>query len=219
MKRILCVVTCHRFQYADGDTGAAHKNGEQKDRSEAIRKTWYQTWKEKYRGQIDVKFFYGCPPDSRVPGENEIFLDCPDDYQNLPVKVKATFRWCLENGYDFAGKLDDDVFVYIDKLLKEFSPKDYQGYSNGWFVSGAFYWISKRAMQYVVDEPWLPEQWAEDQYTGKTLGKYRILPEHDERFQVCYCDVCLTKYPKDSRLTQHTHKPEQMFELYNSTLR
>lgn len=214
MKRVLCVLTCHKFSYAQGDTGMAHHNGEQKARTSAARETWYKIWKQKYQSEVDVKFFFGQPPDDRKPGENEVFLDCPDDYPNLPLKTKAIFKWCVENGYDYAAKLDDDVYVYVGKILKEFNPKDYQGYSNGWFISGAFYWLSRRAMEIVANAPWSPDQWAEDQFVGRTLAPHGILPEHDERFQVCYCDICCKKYPKDARLTQHTNKPEQMFALF-----
>lgn len=212
MRLLIAIPTCHQYVYHDA--GAAHRNGNNVLRSNAIRETWYKIW-EKHREEIDLKFFFGHFPSeaTRCPNPDEIFLDVPDDYSNLPAKVQKTFQWALDQGYDYVLKVDDDVFVYVDRLLKEFEEVDYKGASGGDFISGAAYWISRRAMQIIVDTPWPKEEWAEDRWVGKTLGKHGILPLNDDRFQVCHCDVCLKKFSEESRITLHTNGPELMYRL------
>lgn len=212
MKRLIAVPTCH--QYAYHDAGAAHRNGRNELRSNAIRQTWYNNWKLR-KEEIDLKFFYGHFPSeaTRCPNPDEIFLDIPDDYPNLPAKVQKTFQWALDQGYDYVLKVDDDVYVYIDALLAGFDPNiEYIGCTGGDFISGAAYWISRRAMEFIVNEPWTSDQWAEDRFVGRTLGKHGITPTHDDRFQVCACDICLKKFPPESRITLHTTRPEMMFD-------
>lgn len=216
VKRLIAVVSCHSYQYPKPDEGAAHHSGTNEPRSQAIRNTWYKNWL-KYKKHIDLKFFLGVSANGENPKPDEIFLDVPDDYYSLPEKVQKTFQWALDNGYDYVLKVDDDVFVRIERLLKEFEPADYRGFSCGWFISGAAYWISRKAMKAVTNDLWNrigPEGWAEDKSVGRTLEKYNILPQHDERFQVCACDVCLKKFSENNQITLHTNKPETMYELF-----
>jgi hypothetical protein len=175
-----------------------------------------------------MTFFYGLP-DTLSTLELEpdsVTLESPDDYRHLPYKVKEMFRYALDHGYDYVLKVDDDTFVWLDRLLDRFLPTDYLGYVSGipdtgdvtgLYASGAAYWISAKAMQFVVDAEWNPEEWAEDKWVGKVLAENGILPVHDERMRVCHCDLCVTPYSETST-TQHLGPNIGMMkELYDAS--
>lgn len=218
MRLLIAIPTCHSLVYPQHDQGAAHHNRTDNVRSSAIRNTWYKD----AAGKIDVKFFYGRWPAeaTRLPQDDEIFLDVLDDYYSLPVKVQTMFQWCLDEGYDQVLKCDDDVFVYIDRLLGDFRPTDYKGYQvsavDGPYASGTAYWVSRRAMQLIVNEPWNGD-WAEDKWVGKTLLKHGIALENDERFHCCHCADCLRSFPEEKRISSHTVSPERIYELMENT--
>lgn len=216
MKRLIAVISCHSYQYPSQDEGAAHHSGLNSQRSRAIRDTWYKNWQQKYRSEIDLKFFLGRDR-RRTPEENEIFLDCDDDYYSLPRKVQMTFQWALEHGYSDVIKIDDDVWCYVERLLRNFQSTEYKGFVlesiSGRYTSGTAYWLNCKAMQVIADAEWNPVDWAEDKWVGKTLAAYGIHPEHDERYQCCHCPDCAKKFPKDSRITTHLINPREMYEL------
>ena len=223
-KCLIACKSCFEYRYEPSDVGAAHRNGKDELRSKSIRDTWYKDW-EKVSDQISLKFFYGLPPEGGAfLEENSIILECPDDYVNLPLKTQKIMEWAYESGYENVLLVDDDIFVFIDNLLADIkswkTPPIYRGHANGWFASGAAYWVNRPAMQIVMDERWNPSiTTMEDQFVGKTLGKYDILPEHDERYIACPCDICLKKTDLSRRLTQLTAKPQDMYNLYNATVR
>lgn len=215
MKRLIGVVTCHRYQYPTQDEGAAHHSGANELRANAIRNTWYRIWKERYSDQIDLKFFLGRA--ARAPQENEIFLDCADDYYSLPAKVQNMLGWARDNGYDDTLKLDDDVWLYVDRLLSDFQSTDYKGFvlesADGAYTSGTAYWLNRQSMQTVANATWNPAEWAEDKWVGRVLSTHGIKPVHDERYQCCHCDHCSHKFPEDSRISSHVIDPRRMYEL------
>src|SRR5271169_4506736 len=87
---------------------ACHKNG---DLQQACRDTWVGKWKH----LVDIRFFIGRP---LVPSRaDEVHLDVPDDYKQLPLKTRAMFQYTLDNGYDRLFKCDDDTHVHIPRLL------------------------------------------------------------------------------------------------------
>ena len=220
---LIAVKSCFEYRYEPSDVGAAHRNGKDELRSKSIRDTWYKDW-EKVSDQISLKFFYGLPPEGGAfLEENSIILECPDDYPNLPLKTRGIFEWALDSGYESVLLCDDDIYVWIFRILADIqtwqTPPTYRGHSNGWFCSGAAYWINRYAMECVLMEPWKKEQWAEDQHCGKCLEKHGITPEHDDRYIACPCDICLKKIDLGKRLTQLTSNPQQMYDLHNATVR
>jgi len=219
MKIIACI-SCHALRYPKHDQGGGHHNGE--SRIQAVKDTWYKNW-QKVSDQIDLKFFYGRWPEesTRLPEDNEVFLDCRDDYYGLPEKVKAVFKWCTENGYDHICKVDDDVFVHLDRLLANFEPVDYRGYEcegpTGKYASGTAYWISSRAAKLVAEAELDPKWWAEDATVGLILARNNISLVNDERYLCCSCEVCLKKYSQDSIISIHTTRPEQMYSFMETS--
>lgn len=212
MRPLIAVISCHCYQYPKHDEGPAHHSGINESRSQAIRNTWYKNW-EKYKDQIDLKFFYGRSDET--PRENEIFLECRDDYYGLPEKVQKMFGWSVQQGYEQILKIDDDVFLYVDRLLNDLNDTDYKGFvlesCDGLYTSGTAYWLSKKAAQIVASASWNPKEWAEDKWVGKILAEQNIFPIHDERFQCCHCKQCEVRYPESKRISTHTVDPKQMY--------
>jgi hypothetical protein len=134
---------------------------------------------------IDYKFFLSHQ--SREPLPDEVFLDVPDNYSSLPLKVRAMCRWALQNGFsDGLLKADDDVIVYPDRLLANLPEQDYTGFINQAVVpycSGFTYWLSAPATK-IISETDISEDQAEDRWVGTTLAKHNIRPFYDKRF--CY---------------------------------
>jgi len=100
----------------------------------------------------------GNPDQSEESIYNEethvVTLKCPDDYEGLPRKIKAGFRF-VKNRFDpdFVFKVDDDMFVDIDKLM-DASKNIYCDYagtcsyypSHGLYFAGPLYYVSRKGI-------------------------------------------------------------------------
>jgi hypothetical protein len=97
-----------------------------------------------------------------------VTLKCRDDYDGLRDKIKAGFRFVKQRfNPDFVFKIDDDVFVDLDKLMQ--SSKnincDYAGVSAyypscGIYFGGPLYYVSRTGIEALQDMPtdkWTPE--------------------------------------------------------------
>ena len=173
MTRILiAVVTCRRFRA----------------RADVQRRTWVP----RVIG-AEVRFFVGAGEGELLPDEVEFDVD--DGYQGLPQKVQRAFRWAVDQGYDHILKLDDDVYVVAERLMKFFNPTcDYRGRvrapsrendaprlygpRESEFCSGYAYWVSARAANIVSAMP-ANGDWAEDRFCGNVLAKAGIRAVHD----------------------------------------
>jgi hypothetical protein len=195
---LFAVVTCHRRTYASEAQHHIHKNQENAH-VEWVRKTWLPD----AQGKVDVRFFYGMGS-SREPLADEIFLDVGDDYYSLVAKTRAVWQYALTMGYDYVLKLDDDVFLDVDKTLAGFIPVDYRGtlregevntYGTSEltckYACGPAYWLSRRAMQVIVDSP-LPATPYEDRATGYALTTAGVLLTESTDLMTCLCKDCLT---------------------------
>lgn len=168
MKSLIAVMTCHRFG----------------ERVQAIRDTWL---KDVDPEKFDVRFFVGG-------GESQgdvIALDCPDDYNGLPLKVQAARLWAVKHGYPWMLKLDDDVYAAGDRLEAP-NAGDYVGRLRGPsgkfpapYCSGFAYWLSLRAMKSLMNKTWNNDV-AEDRWTGNMLLELGIYPENDFRYAVVW---------------------------------
>jgi hypothetical protein len=162
MRKLIAVVTCDDFRF--------------RERANAQRETWVPEIKN-----ADVKFFLGRT--SRNSDSDEIILDVDDGYKELPAKVQGVCRWALDNGYDYIFKTDDDVYINVPSFeTLSPAPYDYVGRFRGpsdphhpWdYASGFGYWLSRRAMQIVVDSPLDEAEWAEDRWVAKVLQQAGI---------------------------------------------
>lgn len=177
MKILLAIVSCHAL--------AA--------RRQAIRETWFPLVPD----SIDVKFFVGINTSSLRTAtpmieENVVQLPVDDSYKGLPEKTKAISAYALANGYDWLCKVDDDVYVQPDRLLRSCFEVmgDYIGRKRGPsglrpapYASGFCTWLSQRAMQ-VVSQMDTKGDSAEDRCVGNALLEAGIPCTPDYRFVV-----------------------------------
>lgn len=134
-----------------------------------IRDTWLSG------SDVDYKFFLGgvCKG-----SPDEIVVDAPDDYRMLTRKVWKVFEYALTNGYDYVFKCDADTYVHVPRLLKSgFEKLDYLGH-----YGGSGYWVSRRAMQALLDTHDFVWEDAEDEVVFRSLAKVGIEATEDSRF-------------------------------------
>lgn len=160
MKVLIAVVTCEKF----------------KKRADDQRATWVRDAKG-----ADVRFFLA--KQDRDPLPDEVFLDVPDDYESLPLKVRAMHVWARAHNYGLIFKTDDDTYVNVANLLADLTTKDYVGFINftppkPW-CSGFGYWTSSRASEILSTAAIPVGEWAEDRWTGEVLFDHGIKPHAD----------------------------------------
>ncbi len=99
---------------------------------------------EKYEDRRKIQNIKNCPFEYKYfigkgnqnsQNENVIILDCEDNYESLPIKVKKMFEWVLNNRpqVEYIFKTDDDITFNFEKLKEQFitihkENKDYCGY-------------------------------------------------------------------------------------------
>lgn len=158
-------------------------------RREAQRKTWLPF----KPAELHHRYFIGVQDGAAVtiPQSEEsdvTTLNCPDSYQELILKTRALIAWALEHGYDYIFKTDDDTYVDAVKLLASgFENWHYTGWSRqrDYAQGGSGYWLSRHAMEVISrDCAATPHTLEEDHHIGLTLGRHRIFPVHDSRYQV-----------------------------------
>jgi hypothetical protein len=162
MKALFAIVTCQKNSH--------HRP--------ILRNTWLKLLKDQ-----DYKFFVGHG--AEVTMDDEVLLDCPDDYDGLPAKTRAIMKWGYEHGYDYICKVDDDVYVYPDRVMKSgFESFPYGGRLNGsigeltplGYCSGFTYWISKACARILAHSELHPKIGFEDVWVGHSLAKKKIGP-------------------------------------------
>jgi len=214
LKTLLGIFTCHKYQYCDPNS--LIKDWFQRpivNRVAGVRDTWLKDV------TYDYKFFYGRGS-GRLPQPDEVFLDAPDDYLHSTDKLRAVVRYALDNGYDYLLKIDDDVFVYWDRLMANVPTSDYHGGGPfggqpfGSYCSGAIYWLSRRAMEIVVAAP--ATSWAEDRFVGEALKRNGVTPTFEFRYFIVpptrrnqYISDDVLDQPND-HITIHSLSPDQM---------
>lgn len=154
MKILFAIISCHKNAL----------------RRQAQRDTWVPFL------NADYKFFLGDGDSELKP--DEVQLECPDHYEGLPEKVQAVCRWALENEYDYICKVDDDVYIFPERLLKsEFREHAYSGRLNGsrgpsfpnGYCSGFTYWINAKCAEILANAKTDPKVPFEDVWVGSTL--------------------------------------------------
>lgn len=187
-----------------------------RDESNGFNQAVRNTWLRDIQG-ADYYFFLGRG--AVAENSDEILLDCPDGYLNLPEKSKALFKWASDNQYDYVFKCDTDTYVNSERLLSSgFYENDYTGYFNGvigvpntvysqcysWASGGSGYWLSGRAARYISEQDTHPacvcpmtKIPCEDLWVGQVLGP-RIATgffsaKHDPRYGRSYRDDCVVE--------------------------
>jgi hypothetical protein len=169
VRKLIAIMTCH------------HKTAS----AQAQRQTWARDIVGK--GYADVKFFLGQPNEQSRLLPDEVWLDVPDDYRGIPLKVKAICDYAREHCYDEVSKCDDDVYVVPERYkMLPIVPADYVGrfrtpYGNVYppsFASGFFYTLSSRAAGIVADTPWNGD-WMDERFVATALARRGIIGYHD----------------------------------------
>lgn len=171
MPRILiAILSCHSLRHYE----------------QSVRETWIKDIPE----GVDYKFFLGNRAgihDAALrPYEaDEVHLDVPDTWEVITKKCVAMFRWALEKNYDYCFKCDLDTLVRPKLLLGSgFENYDYVGGQNSFFASGgAGYWLSRRAMEAVVNDSRDQGQ-AEDVHTAQALLDHGFFLHADPRYKL-----------------------------------
>jgi hypothetical protein len=170
MKVLIAVVTCHKYR----------------SRMLAQLETWAS---EPMPDGIDLRFFLGHGESLGTSGD--VLLDVDDNYAALPRKVQAMLEWALEQGYDYVFKTDDDVYLRPERLLSSLPTQNYRGrvraglkQGDPWYCSGMGYWLSRKAMDYVVKDKRFHISHAEDVCMGLSMRRMLVTPENDDRFVI-----------------------------------
>jgi hypothetical protein len=133
----------------------------------AVRKTWFM----RLPPGVSAVFFIGA---GNVSFERDVIsLRAPDDYNGLPQKVRAFFRYALAHfEFDYLFKCDDDTYVLPERLFGLLKLKPGFVGSLDWWPShadgGAGYLLSREAVRFVADEPY-PKAGPEDVWVTRTL--------------------------------------------------
>ena len=220
---LLCVFSCHEYSY----TSAGRRDWFTRpvtDRVQGIRESWLQDVR------CDYRIFKGFGQ-GRTPLDDEIFLPAIDDYYHSADKLRAMFRYALDQGYTRIFKCDDDVFVYYDRLMQNVPTADYVGSGRGWdvetskrfptiFAPGFSVWYSRKAMEVLAKSP--AGVFAEDRWAGESLHRAGIHLTTDYRFHLCR-PTKTNQWISDSELYRpndwlsvHSMNPQQMVQYYKS---
>lgn len=227
MRTLVAIFTCHQYDYKHPQFVDWFKRPTA-DRVSALRDTWL---KDVAASGTDYKLFYGRPPqkkkivdarividrDFRAPEKDEIFLECGDDYYSSGQKIRGVINYALDNGYDRLCKIDDDVYVYWDRLAKN-APTKWTGGGKPNTPAGPCYWLMRGDMQTVRENG--ANHWAEDAMVGTILLNQNRVPTFDERYYIAP-QTQHNQYITDEELalpnnylTIHSLSPAQMRKHY-----
>jgi len=135
-----------------------------------------QTWIKDVGSAADVRFFLGTPH-SGIPAAGEVWLDCPDGYEERKQKVMGMIKWALDENYDYLWKVDDDVYLRPERLLS-LDAYDYCGAitQNRTVFSGAIYGLSRASMEKLLMPDTRIDQKFEDIWVWNRLTELGVKP-------------------------------------------
>src|SRR5271157_2230156 len=186
MPKILCAIISHA----------------KSNRRDTLRKTWIPL----VPPEVDVKFFVGVPLET--PEDDVIVLNCCDNHENIPEKVREICRWAIRWNYDFMWKVDDDVQLKPSKLINVSSPFTavilQDTFSICSRISGFLYGFNRECMDilsassipvyengwdcgYYQDEYWVDDKLGKAGITCKLITECGVLyREFENSFPPCW---------------------------------
>lgn len=238
MKLLIAVKTCHKLDYYVDDNTIDWLNSQGLRHLDSSARVAVQraTWLSETPDGVDYKFFYGnklrrtdVKPNQRpgtegpalalrAPLADEIFLNVGDNYTQNSAKVKEIVRYALDEKYDYVMLVDDDTFVYLDRILQtDFAQYDYSGAATETFHAGSCVFLSRRAMEIVRDSR--ITNYADDLWVGQAL-KDAGIPTHNiqgirHKFGVDYPVKFATQSLVDAYASLHSCNPEVMRQLWS----
>jgi hypothetical protein len=210
MKILLAIFSAHKYDYIDPQ--GLIKDWFTRPNVDRVSALW-DTWLKDVT--VDYKIFRGRR--AGISPIDEVWLDAPDDYFHSSYKLKALAQYALDHGYDYVLKIDDDMWVYWDRL--DLAPTDdYIGGGPSGFAAGCAYWMSERLMRLLVVSPCF--RWQEDFWVGCVAENNRIPFIKDARYFIApstqqnqyISDEALSN--SNQYLTIHSLSPEQMRRHY-----
>lgn len=172
---------------------------------QVIRDTWL-------KGQaVDYKFFIGLP--RRRGKKDEVFLNAPDTYTALPLKVYRMVEWFLKTDYSHMFKCDDDTWVHISRLLASgWQREDYRGLRCAFFYAGGGpgYLLSRQSAQILMKVPY--SEWEKQQQEDQAVGLFlqnKMPIQHDPRFRHGFREPA----PDNDFITAHKCDLQRMYAL------
>lgn len=160
--------------------------------------------------QMDYVYLLGRSTTPQEITGPAIISDLPDDFENIGPKVHAACNYAYHGGVDWLFVCDDDTYVHPGRLMGAIPyGLDYVGWyrPNGHpmlgmvpYIQGSAYWLSRRAMEAVVNSRTMLQTGPDDCLLGVTLwnkvpfthdGRYEPGPNH-ERFPTVFNDVVTT---------------------------
>ena len=149
------------------------------------------------------------------PKDDEVILAVPDDYRHIAVKVRGIFQYALSHGFDYVFKCETDSYVVVERLLTSgFQNHDILGGAAGRNIAGGSgWWMSKKAMEAVVNEP--INTWSDDCWFPTLLRNKGFSISHDVR----YSDERVTR--SNDLISTHTgfkagYDTSRMYRLHKS---
>ena len=222
-KILLAIFSCHSYEY----NLAGMKDYFDRpivDRVQGIRDSWLKDV------TCDYKIFKGFGQ-GRTPLPDEVFLPAIDDYHHSADKLREMIKYALDQGYDRVFKIDDDCYLWYDRLMHNIPNSDYIGSGRGWnvetakrfptiFAPGFSVWYSKKAMDVLVKAP--AGVYAEDRWSGEALYNAGIHLTTDFRYHLCR-PTKTNQWVSDSELYKpndwlsvHSMSPQQMIQYHKS---
>lgn len=233
MKLLVAVMTCHALDYFIDDLTQDWLKDKrwlnQPERVAAQRATWLKALPE----GVDYKFFYGRgvrdlkkykPNCHIVPAllapereqlSDEIFLDVNDHYAANSFKMKEICRWAFDHGYDYILRVDDDTYIYPQRLFAEKWQFNYAGSPNGSFHPGSCVFLSRHAMGLIVDAR--VTSYADDLWVGDVMARNNISMHSIDSIRHEFGDSYLVRFDevKDKNYSAlHSCKPQVMRDLW-----
>lgn len=137
------------------------------ERRTAIR----QTWLASPHPEIHTLFFVGGA--DTIDESDTVVVEARDDYDFLPQKVLAFFRYAVENlEFDWLFKCDDDTYVSLDRLKQ--LPKPGYGIIGSEYLAqrgspsgGAGYFLDRATVERLVLDRSIPDTGFEDVLIGE----------------------------------------------------
>jgi hypothetical protein len=106
-----------------------------------------------------------------------VYLDVPDSYEALPIKVIAMCHHALIHDVDYMFLCDTDTYVVPGRLLESgFEQNHYTGYTTHrtWAQGGAGYWLDRTALMFVAAYEHPERHRSEDRMAGEILAEHGL---------------------------------------------
>lgn len=175
------------------------------------RETIRNTWMKHAEPGIECRFFMGRREEAEE--KDVVSLWVHDDYNHLPEKVLAFFRYALEHyDFDWLFKCDDDTWIDLSRLATLPDERydligDMSLQARGAPSGGAGYLLSRALVEKIAAETDVPLTGAEDLIFGELAVRLGARCHATDRL-----NLNNKPYPMDDNdlITSHWCSPEQL---------